>query len=659
MEQPRGLNLSIHHGILLCGILATILLTVGSYMLQEREIHNNIENIQTIYSVRIEGLLNRIFHQTDMLKSLIEMNGGKITHKQFTTVAKGIYEQNDGVRAVQYLPNGVVTYCYPLEGNESAIGNNVFKNPKRAEDAWLAVNTKSLALSGPYELTQGGIGCVARNPIFLTDEKGREYFWGFSVLVLDLEKTIAAEGINQLGNQGYDFQLYTITENGDYVVVAGNAAMQMKNAVESRIQVPHHEWTLALKYNTPYRPLLISFGVFLFGLLLTGILSYSYRVAILKAQDQAKNQFLSNMSHHMRTPLNAVIGFSVLGADAAETDEQKKYFFAIEHAGKLLRSLVNDILNISKGMQKKLVLEPESECLRDFFINVHQMISLQERFRHRHWQLKNSLPEDMQATLDYAKLQQICLDLIDHAVWSTAEGETISLSAELSNGSLVIIVQDDGRSIPRNEQKNMFRPFEQSAFVPEVMDMTGGLALVHAKQLSDLMKGTIVYNNLSNSGNLFTVTIPVTVVPKQTTANTAQHNKENTEVLSGKHILVVEDQVTNQKIIKCLLEKVGVIVDCAENGDIAVNLFRASQVGYYDGIIMDIRMPVMDGLEAANAIRLLPRADATRVVIVALSANAFDDDQKKSLAAGMNEHLAKPINPQKLYAVLASLLKSN
>ncbi len=659
MQQTRQWNLSIHRGILLCGILATIMLTVGSYMLQKREIQNNIEKIQTIYSVRIEGLLNRIFHQTDMLKSLVEMNGGKITHKQFTTVAKGIYEQNDGVRAVQYLPNGVVTYCYPIEGNKVAIGNNVFKNPKRAEDAWLAVNTKSLALSGPYELTQGGIGCVARNPIFMTDEDGREYFWGFSVLVLDLEKTIAAEGINQLGDQGYDFQLYTITENGDYVVVAGDAAMQMKNTVESRIQVPHHAWTLALKSNTPYRPLLISFGVFLFGLLLTGLLSYSYRVAILKAQNQAKNQFLSNMSHHMRTPLNAVIGFSVLGADEAETDSQKKYFLAIEHAGKLLRSLVNDILNISKGIRKELVLEPESGCLSDFFSNVCQMISLQERFRHRHWQLNNNLPEDMQATLDYAKLQQICLDLIDHAVWSTVEGETISLSAELSKKYLVIRVQDDGTSIPRNEQKNMFRPFEQSVFIPKVMNMTGGLELVHAKQLSDLMNGTIVYNNLSDSGNLFTVTIPVIVVRKQTPAKTAMHNKETTEVLNRKHILVVEDQATNQKIIKCLLEKVGAIVDCAENGDVAVNLFRASHVGYYDGIIMDIRMPVMDGLEAANAIRLLPRADAASIVIVALSANAFDEDRKKSLAVGMNEHLAKPIDPQKMYAVLASLLKSN
>lgn len=655
MKQRRWQKFSIQQGILLCCILGTVMLTIGSYILQERATQRNIESIQTIYSVRIEGLLNRIFHQTDMLKSLVEMSDGKITQEQLVTVAKGIYEQNEGVRAVQYLPDGVVTYCYPIEGNEAALGNNVFKNPKRAADAWLAVNTKSLALSGPYELTQGGVGCIARNPIFLTDKNGKEYFWGFSVLILDLEKTFAAEGINQMEDQGYDFQLYTITENGDYVVIAGDKAMQMRDTVESDIQVPHHEWTLAIKSNTPYRSLLISLGVFLLGLLVTALLSYAYRVAILKGQNQAKNQFFSNMSHHMRTPLNAVVGFSVLGADETDVKVQKTYFLAIEHAGKLLRSLVNDILSISQGVRKKLVLEPEQGCLRDFFTNVWQMISMQEYFSHRHWEQNNRLPSEAQAALDYAKLQQLCLDLIDHAVWMTKEGGVITLAAELIEDFLVITVQDDGASIPRKEQNTMFRPFEQSGFVKEAMDMTGGLELVHAKQLIDLMKGTIAYNAISGSGNIFTVTIPVTVTCEQNQANTARHNGENAARLSGKRILVVEDQVINQKIIKGLLEKIGVIVECAENGAVAVDLFRASGEGYYDGIVMDIRMPVMDGLEAAAAIRSLPRADATSTVIVALSANAFEEDRKKSLAAGMNEHLAKPIDPQKLYAVLASL----
>ena len=134
------------------------------------------------YAVRTEALLDSLFHKTDVLESIVITGRGEISEEAFRDLAKSLAD-GEGIRAIQYLPGGAVLYCYPLEGNEAVIGNNVFDNPRRRDDALLAVDTREIALSGPYSLTQGGLGLVARNPIFLTDENGKESFWGFSVMV--------------------------------------------------------------------------------------------------------------------------------------------------------------------------------------------------------------------------------------------------------------------------------------------------------------------------------------------------------------------------------------------------------------------------------------------------------------------------------------------
>lgn len=684
MDSRQPKQSIVRKGVIVFCVVLSLLLAIGVYFFQENSNQHDIENIQTIYSVRIESLLNRVFHQTDVLKTLVEIEGGNITEEQFETAAQSIYEQNIGVRAVQCLPGGTVLYCYPTEGNEPTFGNNVFNNPNRAQDAWLAVDTHSIALSGPYELTQGGIGCVARNPIFLTNEEGQEYFWGFSVIVLDLEKTMDAEGINQLGSQGYDFQLRTVTDNGDTVIVAGDASMDLGGAVESDIQVPHHIWTLALKSNTPYKSLILSLSVFALGLLLTLLVGYSYRISLLKAQNEAKSQFLSNMSHHMRTPLNAIIGFSILGEDEARDMQQKKYFRAIKDSGGVLLYLVENILSATKGEQQISPLEPKSGDLNDLFDSVCRMVPAIDRPKQVLWCAINELPKNVSAQMDYSKLTQVCLEMVDRAFGFASIGETVSFAMGLSDSEHVVVVVEVGpaatpgivsrATAALSNKEDDSSDAEGVLYAFEYPD--SGFGLPHAKQLVAAMQGTIKRVHTPGGGDCVIAVIPIVggegggdseddnahafsgaaddgVCDEEALDFSVPSASSSAFVqLSGKRVLVVEDQPINQMIVVRLLEKAGIVAECASDGKQAMDMMAASDEGHFDTIIMDIRMPVMDGLEAAKGIRALPREDAPRIAIIALSANAFDEDAQMSLDAGMDAHLSKPIDPQTLYRVL-------
>ena len=197
------------------------------------------------YAVRTEALLDSHFHKTDVLESIVITGRGEISEEAFRDLAKSLAD-GEGIRAIQYLPGGAVLYCYPLEGNEAVIGNNVFDNPRRRDDALLAVDTREIALSGPYSLTQGGLGLVARNPIFLTDENGKESFWGFSVIILDLPEALNPLMLEELETEGYDYRLHVITETGEDMTIAGAEQIDEKRSLSYEVSVPNHTWVLSM-----------------------------------------------------------------------------------------------------------------------------------------------------------------------------------------------------------------------------------------------------------------------------------------------------------------------------------------------------------------------------------------------------------------------------
>lgn len=385
----------------------------------------------------------------------------------------------------------------------------------------------------------------------------------------------------------------------------------------------------------------------------------------LQIASEAKSDFLSRVSHDMRTPMNAILSFSSMGLDQETSPEQlASDMQQIHHAGQYLLGLINDVLDMSKIENEKMELHLEpvypSECLRAILATVQPLMD----DKQLHFDVQMNIPgKEPLLLLDVMRTKQLFINLLSNAAKFTPEGGAVifQISAkELTVQHVVLnfIIRDTGIGMSGAFQKHLFEPFSQ-----EHRESTGqlagtGLGLAIVKQLVDLMGGTISGTSELNKGTEFVVELRHEVVQEAVfqPAVALTQNEICEDALHGRRILLCEDHPVNTAIVKRLLAKKGIEVEHALNGQLGVERFAASSVGYYDLILMDIKMPVMDGIEAAKAIRALARTDAKTIPIVAVTANAFDEDMEKSRQAGMNAHLSKPIEPHKLYQILSKFL---
>lgn len=230
---------------LLLGMTATVLIAIIVMQLTGRQNRELAQHTAEVYSARTERLLDSLFHKTDVLDAILVENSGKMDDETFQRLAATL-DDGIGIRAVQCLPDGIVRYCYPLEGNEEVIGTSVFDDPQRRADAMLALDTRSIALSGPYRLYQGGFGLVARNPVFLINEDGDETFWGFTVIILDIPEALEPIMLSELTQDGYAYRLYCVNDTGEEMTIAESGTVQEGEGIDYTIHVPNHVWTLSI-----------------------------------------------------------------------------------------------------------------------------------------------------------------------------------------------------------------------------------------------------------------------------------------------------------------------------------------------------------------------------------------------------------------------------
>jgi len=377
---------------------------------------------------------------------------------------------------------------------------------------------------------------------------------------------------------------------------------------------------------------------------------------ILEAASMAKSDFLSRISHDMRTPLNGILGIAYLAKEKNDPDELKKDIKTIEASGQILLNLVNDTLDMSRIESGRIELHPEECNEKTVFDAVFTAIepSLEKKDLRLH---KSFIGIDWKrVVIDAPRVQQIFLNLFSNAIKFTPDGKDIYWTMECieEREDYVIdrfTVRDTGIGMSEDFQKHMYEAFSQENRINTDQTMGTGLGLSIVKKIVDLMNGTITVKSEMDKGTEFCVTLRLPVVCSLRKLPTKAPLK--TYSFSGKRILICEDNHLNSMIAVKLLEKAGCVVDTAENGQFGIDRFNRSLPGFYSAILMDIRMPELDGLEAARAIRALDRPDAKDVPIIAMSANAFAEDMQKSMDAGMNAHMSKPIDPQKLYELLA------
>ena len=392
------------------------------------------------------------------------------------------------------------------------------------------------------------------------------------------------------------------------------------------------------------------------------------RDAVQAAQraNSVKTDFLARMSHDLRTPMNAVIGLAELAQkeltdpSPADPSSMEYYVSNIISSGKLLLGLVNDCLDFEKISQNRMQLHLAPCSYAAFRQSISTMVTPLCQAKKIEF-IFGPNTTSYTVRVDPVRLEQIFMNLLTNAVKFTPEGGKIEfLTCHHNRHDNIIscdfIVRDNGIGISPEFQKHMFEPFEQESGNAAAQVQGTGLGLSIVKSLVDLMHGSISVKSEVGRGTEFTVHLDMPIV-EEAEADPPRVLTNSPISLKGRRVLLVEDHPLNTEIARRLLEKEGVQVTCAKNGKEALEKFKQTQPNLWDVILMDIRMPVMDGLQAARAIRALDREDAKTIPMIAMTANAFEEDVQASREAGMNAHLAKPIEPQRLYETILSFLK--
>jgi CheY-like chemotaxis protein len=369
------------------------------------------------------------------------------------------------------------------------------------------------------------------------------------------------------------------------------------------------------------------------------------------------------MSHEIRTPMNAILGMSRLGEELAADDSIVTYFKDINASGNYLLGLINDILDMSRIEQGKMEIYNKYEARDEIIRSVDVVVRPLAEAKNIEFEILQS-GEALQCLvyLDRLRTQQVFINILNNAVKFTEPGGKVTWSIQselLSKNTLKIVhkITDSGCGMSKSFLEHIFEPFAQEQNSLVNARQGTGLGLAIAKSIVEKMGGTIFVESAIGKGTTFTVEFTRNCKSSEEQQAPEQETDIAKNILEGKKVLLCEDHPLNTLVATRLLEKVGMVVETAENGLIGVEKFAASQESEFAVVLMDIRMPVMDGLEAATKIRALNRQDAKSVPIIAMTANAFAEDKMLSRGAGMNEHLSKPIEPQILYKTLSDYIK--
>ena len=381
-----------------------------------------------------------------------------------------------------------------------------------------------------------------------------------------------------------------------------------------------------------------------------------------EAANEAKTEFLQRMSHDIRTPINGICGM-VNMADhyADDMEKQTEYRIKVKEASNLLLELVNDVLDMSKMESDEIVLEEIpfnlSSISREVFVVIEQMAA--EANIQIVWEKKEIIHRDFIGSSEYVK--RVMMNILSNAVKYNRENGQIYISCrEISSEQpemtiMEFVCRDTGIGMTDEFQKHIFEPFAQEHTGSRTKFTGTGLGMPITKKLVEKMGGTVTFESEKGVGTTFVIRVPFKI---DLDADKREEQTDASEKsIKGLHILLAEDNELNMEITEFVLQNEGADLTKAWDGQEAVELFRNSEPGEFDVILMDIMMPVMNGYEAAKMIRSMDREDAKKIPIIAMTANAFTEDRIKAKAAGMDEHVAKPVDVELLIKVIHKLVE--
>lgn len=629
---------------------------------------------------RVKSQLNHYLAESNLMKHMIEA-GYTVDDEEFSVLSSLMQDDQNVIKAHELAKDGIITQIYPMSGNEAALGLNMLEHPARKQEARLAKESGEYTIAGPFKLQQGGIGALLFDPIYTTDANGDQTFWGFSILVLDWESFLNEIELDTLEKAGYIYEIWKISPaTGEHVSIAHSGNSRRSDAMEVLCTVPNDTWHFEIVPKNGWLSPLQVFVSFALGLILSlltsiGFLQFRMRrykdeihaaeleKAVQEAQsaNEAKTRFLFNMSHDIRTPMNAIIGFSdLLEKHIDEKDRAVDYIAKIKSSSSFLLSLINSVLEMARIESGKASLKIELGSYSELINSLDAVFEPSLKSKNLSYLCYNTVEHDA-ILCDRTKIREILLNIISNSIKYTPEGGKISVKIEETPpprkgfASYRITVKDNGIGMSKEYLPHIFEEFTREHSSTESHITGTGLGLPIVKSLVNLMGGTIDVESELGAGTITTVCLTFGL-PTEEQFAAHQHKDEilgqSLQTLSEKRVLLAEDNDLNAEIVLTVLEENGIHAEHVKDGALCLKAVQNAPEDYHDVILMDIQMPNMNGYQAAEAIRALP-GKRGEIPIVAMTANAFEEDRRKALESGMNAHIAKPVDVSVLLETLS------
>ena len=658
-------------------------LIVGVFLLHnlEKDEKTTGKYMAQITEKRVRARLDQYSMLSALLGNYISA-GENLDENTFSELAEKIPNEDGVIKAFELAPEGIVTDIYPKQGNEGAFGLDMLQEHERKKDAILARDSGKYTIGGPYQLKHGGTGALLFNPVYQDNNSEQGEFWGFVILVIDWERFIGEINLDYLSDADFCYRIWTYDRGSrDKIILAESQDNMPDNILTVECAVPNNTWYFDIIPSEGWSPrsywimcIVISY---VFSLLIATVFylisskkhrERQYEAELEKAAEQAKNaneaktRFLFNMSHDIRTPMNAIVGFSgLLEKNLQNERKAKEYLEKIQSSSNLLLRIINQVLEMARIESGTAVLQLKAEDMDVLFHRVNTVF--EEDVRKKNLQYHAVLDvRHHYVVCDQTKLQEIMLNIISNAIKYTPEGHSIyvevheAVSENPSKIRYIFSCEDTGIGMSEEYLPHIYEEFSREHSTTENKVPGTGLGLPIIKSMIELMGGSIQVESRQGIGTKFTIDLSFDIALKEEVYGSEDTIESSAiHTIKGKRILLVEDNELNAEIAKTVLEDVGALITRAENGQQALELFKEKPAGTFDVILMDLMMPVMDGYTATRKIRELERSDAKTVPIIAMTANAFQEDAEKCIAVGMNAHLAKPLDIEKMKKTIKSI----
>ena len=653
---------------------------VNSYTEKEQRANATYTAKSTVR--RIKSQLDQYVVISDFLENTI-IEGYSLDQNEFSKLAEMIPNENGVVKAFEIAPGGIVSTVYPEDGNEIVQGLDLLSLSVGHYDASLAKNTNEYTLGGPYQLKQGGTGALLFNPVYQKDASGNENFWGFVVLAIDWNRFIDQIGLDKLNDASYNYEIWK--SDGDIsnrFVLAQSEEPLSKRCLTVECNIPNYMWYFEIEPKDGWIPasqwFTTIFISYLFSLMIsTSFYLYTsrkfqqqqYAIQLKESAEQArsaneaKTRFLFNMSHDIRTPMNAIIGFSGLMEQNLDHKEKAKgYLKKIQASSNLLLTIINQVLEMARIESGTATLNLEPCNLSELFHSVNFVFESDVKKKGLHFQVDSKVQHHY-AFCDITKLQQIYLNIVSNAIKYTPADHAITVSVievpshKENYARYIFVCEDTGYGMSEEFLPHIFEEFTREHTTTENKISGTGLGLSIVKSMVDLMGGTIKVESIKGKGTKFTVDIALQIASKEDFAEEQVMTKEivNNE-MKHKRILLAEDNDLNAEIAIEILKSEGYLVEHASHGQQCIEMLQNASDGYFDLILMDIQMPFMNGYEACKEIRNMKDTQKANIPIIAMTANAFEEDKQMAMQSGMNDYVPKPMDMKILNPILQKYL---